>query len=120
MSNWTLSNYQGNTNSGFAGAAFQDSTGEIVIASRGTEPSLSTAIDFLNDAQIYTGWSEKLIGQMGDAESFVRTTLGIDALSNYNYSNVSFTGHSLGGGLTEYLAYMTGANAMTFNAVGVG
>jgi hypothetical protein len=59
IGDWKLINFQSNTVSGFAGAAFQSPTGEIVFALRGTEPNLLTNFmgalgDFEADLEIAT------------------------------------------------------------------
>jgi hypothetical protein len=120
IEDWTLINCQTNTKSGFAAAAFRSPAGELVIAFRGTEPSWKTALqDFGTDAKIYTGWDDEMIGQFRDAKAFVCQTLGINSLDQINKNKLpKFAGHSLGGGLADYLAYLTDATSTTFNAVG--
>lgn len=125
MLNWTLTNYQPNTNSGFAGAAFQSTSGELVFAFRGTEPNLLTnplqaLQDFDQDLQIATNTNLPGVSQFEDAFSFWVETL--QEVGVGNHSGYSFTGHSLGGGLAQYMVYATNetGHAVTFNAVGIG
>lgn len=130
MLDWTLVNYQPNTSSGFAAAAFQSPSSEIVFALRGTEsdvisPTNPTGIadDFIADALIAIGGNPTGVNQFTDAETFFTDTLAsVSGISGY-----SFTGHSLGGGLAQYLTYYTKESSIyqegsstTFNAVGIG
>ena len=122
IKDWTLINFQPNKKSGFAAAAFQSPEGETVIAFRGTEPTELSRLyyDVKADIKIYTGWDEDIIAQFTDAKQFVCQTLKIDSLDEISKAdNLSFTGHSLGGGLADYLVYLTkGTTSTTFNAVG--
>ena len=131
---YVLISFEPNTASGLSAAAFQNpATGEIVYAFRGTENNFSSfkeaakAIDdFLTDAQIAVGGSQ--LGepnQFRDAYEFVRDSINPNMtdsqLAMYiNSNDVSFTGHSLGGGLAQYMTYRTAGEAVTFNAVGIG
>jgi Ca2+-binding RTX toxin-like protein len=128
MDGYTLVNYQSNTSSGFAGVAFQappgpnNEPGEIVFALRGTEANMSkdfprAMADFEADLQIATDINLSGPSQFDDAFNFWTATLQDPDL---DYSSYSFTGHSLGGGLAQYMTYMTNAQSRTFNAVGIG
>lgn len=121
----------------FSAIALQNTeTGEIVFAFRGSDG----VGDWLGaDLKIAAFIPSCLNGQFHDAANFVFETLNKygpkcyenqDAMFrelNQN-SNVSFTGHSLGGGLAQYMTYKTadmnnndiGVKSVTFNAVGVG
>ncbi len=125
MLDWTLVNFQPNTTSGFAGAAFQDPSDELVFAFRGTEPTLFTdplraLQDFNQDLQIAMDTNLSGPSQFEDAFDFWISTL--QQVGSGNYDGYSFTGHSLGGGLAQYMVYMTNeaGHAVTFNAVGIG
>lgn len=139
LGDWTLINYQDNNHlSGFARAAFKnEQTGEIVFTFRGTEDDVKDHLlipeDFFTDAQLALPGAPLIKpNQFKDAYDFVKQTIanqiGIDAnnmtkeeLSSYiQQSGSSFTGHSLGGGISQYLTYMTGGSAVTFNGVGIG
>ena len=121
---------------GFSCTAFQNpETGEIVFAFRGT----NNIKDWGTDIQIASFVPQAFIGQFQKAKDFVFDTLNEhgpvcyetqDAMFkalNQN-SNVSFTGHSLGGGLAQYMTYVTsdmgsndiGVKSVTFNGVGIG
>jgi len=120
----------------FSCTAFQNpETGEIVFAFRGT----NNIKDWGTDIQIASFVPQVFIRQFQQAKDFVFNTLNEhgpvcyeteDAMFkalNQN-SNVSFTGHSLGGGLAQYMTYVTsdmesgdiGAKSVTFNGVGIG
>ena len=120
----------------FSCTAFQNpETGEIVFAFRGT----NNIKDWGTDIQIVSFVPQAFIRQFQQAKDFVFNTLNEhgpvcyetkDAMFkalNQN-SNVSFTGHSLGGGLAQYMTYVTsdmengdiGVKSVTFNGVGIG
>ena len=120
----------------FSCTAFQNpETGEIVFAFRGT----NNIKDWGTDIQIASFVPQAFIRQFQQAKDFVFNTLNEhgpvcyetkDAMFkalNQN-SNVSFTGHSLGGGLAQYMTYVTsdmesgdiGVKSVTFNGVGIG
>ena len=134
LAGWELFSFQPNTSSGFAGAAFRDPlSGQIVFTFRGTENEFSNAADLVttlgdywSDAQIAVGGNQfGEPNQFEDAYEFVRDTLGASMtdsqLAMYiNSHDISFTGHSLGGGLAQYMTYRTSGEAVTFNAVGIG
>ena len=110
------------TSSGFRAAAFQSPSGEIVFSFKGTDfdPSnpktyTDTAKDIANaDAQIAFGDSVGLPAQFAEAEKFVDKVC-----SSHSHSGYTYTGHSLGGALAQYMTYKTGHNSTTFNAPGV-
>ena len=82
-----------------------DGQTEYAYAFAGTEDWA----DVKNDFQQAFGLSEQYYIAMGNAY-----------LVSKNYKdNVTFVGHSLGGGLAAAAAYKTGGRALTFNAAGV-
>ena len=124
--------------SGFYAAVFQSPSGDIIFAFRGTNDTT----DWSTDAGIGFGCPPKDIPQFGCAVKFVARVLREhgpvchedpkDCLKDIGKSNfgkkVAFTGHSLGGGLAQYMTYLSsdlssgisGAKSITFNAVGIG
>ena len=112
------------TPSGFRAAAFQNpKTGEIVFSFRGTDFNLSSVKGYIEagkdianaDAQIALGMSLNLPAQFADAEKFVNSVLASHPKADY-----TFTGHSLGGSLAQYMTYKTGHKSTTFNGPGIG
>ena len=125
IQSWKLINFQPNTTSGFAAAAFQNpDTKEIVFAFRGTEPNKSIYTflqDAITDAQLaVSGNALGRPNQFNDAFAFFDKTL--KNIGKGNYSGYSFTGHSLGGGIAQYMTYITNktGKSVTFDAVGIG
>lgn len=125
IQSWKLINFQPNTTSGFAAAAFQNpDTKEIVFAFRGTEPNkdIYTFLqDAITDAQLaVSGNALGKPNQFNDAFTFFDKTL--KKIGKGNYSGYSFTGHSLGGGIAQYMTYITNktGKSVTFDAVGIG
>ena len=104
------------TKNGYYGAAYiNESTGEIVIANRGSR------IDVEGLNQDWGGSDVKILKQdpedippaFKDAASFAN-----EVKSLYPASKVSFTGHSLGGAEAQYQAATLGGSATTFGAPG--
>ncbi|NLD50455.1 MAG: hypothetical protein GX660_25215 [Clostridiaceae bacterium] len=137
VTDFKLTNFRNNngwTGSGFAGSAFETPSGETVFAFRGTEPDKADQIlhDLaITDGHIALQLRDGLPQQFYDARKFVEDTLSPNgrlddkalnlAVSEYN---VTFTGHSLGGGHAQYMTYLTHdsgtTRAVTFNGVGIG
>ena len=59
--------------------------------------------------------SLNLPAQFADAEKFVNSVLASHPKADY-----TFTGHSLGGSLAQYMTYKTGHKSTTFNGPGIG
>ena len=83
-------------------------TGEITVAYRGTDSLNDMLVSDLGGvvAGVYQT-------QYGDAKKFY------DAITAQYGSNVTITGHSLGGGLAQLVAANYGKTAYTFNAPGM-
>jgi len=80
---------------------------DYVLAFAGTSPSS------------WANWKANLRQAFGFESSQYRAGINL-AVDIYNsYNNVSFTGHSLGGGIASAAAAVTGGNATVFNAAGV-
>ena len=100
----------GTAASGISASVFQDiNTGAYMVSFRGTEPSDKR--DIRSDAvNAFGGRDAQYLDAIAFAQQFT-TIYG---------SNVTFTGHSLGGGLAAAAALTTNLPAVTFNAAGVG
>jgi uncharacterized protein YjdB len=108
--NWRLlTGFNQNDLSGYYGAAFLDAdSGEIVIASRGTEPEKGFT-DYMEDV---------LFGGLGILGKQFESCNKFYELVAHQYPEVAITttGHSLGGALATYLAQRYGLKARVFNA----
>ncbi|MBN1468768.1 MAG: hypothetical protein JW924_08590, partial [Fusobacteriaceae bacterium] len=111
-----------NSTSGFFGVAFQNiTTGEVVFSFRGTEGGNPVQIPkdmALADLQIVMGVVPQ---QFKDAVEFYDKIFQ-DSSYKFDRSNVTSAGHSLGGGLAQYVATMgdiAPKTLRTFNGVGV-
>lgn len=94
---------------GFSATVFLNpSDGSATVAFRGTEFSLSDPNDIITDANILR-WSGDEDGQYANVREVMDTV-------SQQYSNVSVTGHSLGGSLAQYASLYSGAEATTFNS----
>ena len=108
--------YYSNPITGYQAVAYQHTgSKEVVIASRGTE----LGPDILADAgMVITGAN----AQMPDARHFVaRIKHRIEetaATEGKPTPRISLTGHSLGGSITQILAYEFNLQGVTFNAYG--
>ncbi|SFR90215.1 Lipase (class 3) [Dyella sp. OK004] len=106
--------------SGYQGTAYQRiDTGEIVIASRGTEFGREPLRDgvIADGGMVFTGYNS----QADDAMDFAKqvTAMAKDREPQYGHPlDVTVTGHSLGGTLAEITAYRLGLHGETFNAYG--
>ena len=124
IANWTLI-AQSNTSSGFSAAAFKSPSGEIVFSFQGTDLSKDWGVDGAADFGIFMRESYSTISKhLDDAKSFVYSVLNNPDNKGANYS---FTGHSLGGAIAQYMTYVTNTDniagvgkAITFNAPGIG
>ncbi len=92
---------------GFYAALFQSPEGRYVLAFRGTEPIEDKFADLAADICLGTG---------GDAAQLQHALIYYDDLVKWGYSDITLTGHSLGGGLANYVSVLRGVNACTFNA----
>ncbi len=114
ISNWKLVGFQANTSQGFAGMAFQapnganGEPGEIVFSFRGTEEG---RLDYQTDFWLAVGG---VPAQFTDVENFYNSVT-----ASHPTNTVSFTGHSLGGALAQYMTYYTDGDGYseTFNAI---
>ena len=125
LSSYTLLNFTQNSSSGFSAAAFKSPSGEIVFSFQGTDLSKDWGVDGAADFGIFMRESYSTISKhLDDAKSFVYSVLNNPDNKGANYS---FTGHSLGGAIAQYMTYVTNTDniagvgkAITFNAPGIG
>lgn len=98
---------------GFAYGIFRnDSTGEVVISYRGTDgPAGMMGWDGINNAGLYSGLITSQARQAAAVYAQVLKSYGIDAAG----SNISFTGHSLGGGLASLMSVWFARPAIVFD-----
>ena len=123
MLDWTLVDFESNPN-GFAGAAFKTPSSELIFAFRGTELFSNGLLNGLKDIEqdINIAMNEETSGQTQFDDAFDFWTSVLQSQGSGTYSGYSFTGHSLGGALAQYMTYMTNevGHSVTFNAVGIG
>ena len=99
-----------NDGSGYFAAVYQKGE-SYVLANRGTEEGAAGKKDWLNNFLQGTGQEAPQYTQaIRTAHKFSEATGGM---------NISFTGHSLGGGLAMAQALVTGTQATVFNAAAV-
>ncbi len=110
---WTRFDGRDLANSGFLARAYRNSTGEIVISFGGTTFEGGTA-DQLRDwlkGNVPAAAGVTLARQVVDAARFY-----LDVLAANPGANISFTGHSLGGGLASLMAVFFDRTAATFDS----
>ncbi len=117
IKDFRLINYA-ETSSGLGCYCFKSPTNNLIFAFRGTE--ILDIRDLWADFKIMIGKNPKKIKQFNDALEFVKETTKFDT----NHSQkIYFTGHSLGGGLAQYCAYINSkiykVQSVTFNGVGI-
>ena len=102
-----------NNDDGFYASLYHNKkTGEYFVAFRGSEPK---------GMQFYHDWFIEDGGQAFGAQTpQIKKTMDLaKKMKNATNGNVSFTGHSLGGGNSAMASYYTGLPAYTFNTRGV-
>ncbi len=110
---------QGGTDSGFAAISFvNDTTGEVVIAFRGSEGqplNFDNNTDWIGPDLAMASASPAWNPQFSEALAY--TQMILDKYGE-NHS-ISVTGHSLGGGLAQVAGQMYGLPGRTYDAPGV-
>lgn len=127
LASWHLINAT-TTSSGMSAIAVQDpSTKDIVFAYRGTDidkniweamKDIESDIAIASSGNVFV---QDGLNQFHDAYTFYTETIK-KVGGGAHVGTKSFTGHSLGGGLAQYMAYKTGGayKTVTFDAVGIG
>ena len=96
--------------SGFKSAIYErtkDGVTEYVYATAGT------------DSDSYEDWKNNFLQVFGSSEQYNISKENARVLSDNINQELTFVGHSLGGGMAATNAYKTGRSAMTFNAAWV-
>ena len=104
-----------------AGAYLNQSTGEIVVAYKGTDfltkfegRSWNTVADLVADAALATALRQLNVPAQLYASSFYAAVKDWAVSNGYDDKKISFTGHSLGGGLASNMAVWFDRPAVTF------
>jgi hypothetical protein len=96
---------------GFEMSAFQNiaNPNDIVISFAGTGPGWN--VDWIANFELTLGlWSD----QLGEAADYYLQVKAANTINGVT-PNISFTGHSLGGGLASLMSVFFGGNATTFD-----
>lgn len=108
---WEAVQVKNDTSNGYTGAVYiNKETKEIILVNRGTEVTDSN--DLHSDVQMAVAL---IPSQLDSSQSLV------DFAKNYAEQNgydLSITGHSLGGSLSELQGLQTGVDVVTFNSFG--
>jgi hypothetical protein len=104
-----------NTDDGFKSEIFQRTDKE------GTEFAYATAgTDGIKGSEAGKDWKNNGTQLLGLSSQYDRSTLNASLIKEkLGTTELTFTGHSLGGGMAAANAYATGGKAITFNPAGV-
>lgn len=108
---WEVARIDVDDETGYRGALYQGTFNgktEYIYATQGTNPE--SISDWVNNAQQIFGNSPQYSQSVEYAQQYA---------NNEAYQGVSFTGHSLGGGLASANALAVEGKAVTFNAAGL-
>lgn len=102
---------------GYSGTIYQDiSSRQIVIAHRGTEPN--TAQDLFTDAKLVTHGVNIQLGKALEVAELAGKFANVEEQKTGKRPEVSNTGHSLGGTLSELISFYKNYPGHSFNAYG--
>jgi hypothetical protein len=115
--------YDGETlQDGFSATAYLSADGtQMVVAFRGTDfDGNAKNKNLLADASFANGSpNAQFTNYVNDAVAFVKSVTR-EATAEGDAANVTLTGHSLGGGIAEFIGQSLGLTAIGFDAVGAG
>ena len=112
---WSILEDRTDNATGFLARAYKSTTGEIVIAYGGTTYEAGMATVDWTEGNLPGATGVGLAGQIVDAAKFYLDVLNASAASGNPHPTLSFTGHSLGGGLASLMAVYFGREASTFD-----
>jgi hypothetical protein len=117
---WTLLHATPNSRVGYASCEYTDANGNYVCAFRGTDDLDDVIPDILQGIGLFTAQFDLASELAHDlAWRFQNGWLYCDAGETVKATSLSFTGHSLGGGLAGSAWTLTGYPTVTFNGAGV-
>lgn len=116
---------------GFAAATYLNKvTGEVVISYRGTGDFSDFATDTVFASNNLTtqiteaeNYYTQVVQHIEDYKNDIKDEFGLTNTAFANFidlqNSLNFTGHSLGGGLAQYMGAITGHSTVIFNALGM-
>lgn len=106
-----LLDYEDNLGNGFTAGTYRNtSTGEITIVYGGTTAGKNDINDIIADIALLTN------GDVEPPQQREARRYAADILAEYPQSDITISGHSLGGSLAQYISMNTGLKAVTFNS----
>ena len=103
--------YSDDPRTGFSAAAYKNAAGDVVIAFAGTNSDLPLGIDWVRaNYPAATGYRSPQVEQAAQFYWQVLNSIGVA-----NKSRITFTGHSLGGGLAGLMSVFFDLPAHTFD-----
>lgn len=109
-----LSTATQNSDTGFKSAIFQNKKGDVVVAFAGTDTAGGLS-------EIFNDVKTDLLQGLGFMSTQYRqaASLAREVVAKFSNSKITYTGHSLGGGLAATASAVTGKPAITINPAGV-
>ncbi|MBM7625088.1 DUF2974 domain-containing protein [Sporohalobacter salinus] len=112
LKKWKVIDTFENDKTGLYGVVFKNSSGEVVVSYRGTESDTDKTKDLLyTDGKIASGVIPE---QFRDGYRFYQRVR-----KKESGSDITVTGHSLGGGIAQYVAAIADEEGVTWNGVGI-